>query len=83
MDSEFWLWEYVDEDGKRKRTRYRLKERDALDRYGPCAKRVERSLERRAPPEHERLAKAALTVGDPHKPETGMLLVILITPASL
>jgi hypothetical protein len=49
MDPDFWLWEYVDEDGKRKRTRYRLRERDALERYGPSAKRVEGSLERRQP----------------------------------
>jgi hypothetical protein len=45
MDPEYWLWEYVDDDGRRKRTRYRLTQRDALDRYGPSAKRVEGSRE--------------------------------------
>jgi hypothetical protein len=45
MDPEYWLWEYADEDGKRKRTRYRLTEADALRRYGQTAKRVEGSRE--------------------------------------
>ena len=52
MDPEYWLWEYADDDGKRKRTRYRLTERDALDRYGPSAKRVEGSREIRKPLGH-------------------------------
>jgi hypothetical protein len=51
MDPEFWPWEYVD-DGKRKRTRYRLTQRDALDRYGPSAKRVQGSRAMRTPLGH-------------------------------
>ena len=44
-----WLWEYIDEFGKRRVTRYRLTEVDARERYGESAKRVEGSLERRVP----------------------------------
>jgi Uma2 family endonuclease len=52
MDPEYWLWDYLDESGKRKRTGYRLTQRDALDRYGPSAKRVEGSREVRTPLGH-------------------------------
>jgi hypothetical protein len=52
MDPEYWLWEYLDESGKRKRTGYRLTQRDALDRYGPSAKPVEGSREMRTPLGH-------------------------------
>jgi hypothetical protein len=51
-DPELWLWEYVDENGKRSRTRYRLTEADALRRYGQTAKRVEGSREVRPPLGH-------------------------------
>jgi len=46
---ELWLWEYTDEFGKRRRTRYRLTEAQARERYGESAKPVEGSLERRTP----------------------------------
>jgi hypothetical protein len=49
MDPEYWLWEYADEDAKRRRTRYRLTEADTWRRYGETAKRVEGSREVRTP----------------------------------
>ena len=52
VELELWLWQYVDEHSKRRRTRYRLTEVDALDRYGPTAKRVENSREVRRPTGH-------------------------------
>jgi hypothetical protein len=47
-----WLWEYTDDQGKRRVTRYRLTEKDALERYGKTASRVEWSLEVRTPLGH-------------------------------
>jgi len=46
-DIELWLWEYTDESGKRRRTRYLLTEDDARQRYGDSVTRVPNSLERR------------------------------------
>jgi hypothetical protein len=44
-EKEYWLWEYTDEFGKRQKTRYRMTEEVALERFGPSAKRVPWSRE--------------------------------------
>ena len=46
---DFWLWQYVDEHGKRRQTRYRLTESAAHERLGPTAERLEWSREVRKP----------------------------------
>jgi hypothetical protein len=52
MESEFWLWRYTDESGKRIATRYRMTEKTARERFGPDVERVEGSLELRQPLGH-------------------------------
>jgi hypothetical protein len=49
---QLWLWEYTDDQGKRRVTRYRLTEKHALERYGETVSRVEGSLEERTPLGH-------------------------------
>ena len=49
---ELWLWEYVDEAGKRRRTTYLLTEEDARQRFGQSVTRIPDSLERRQPLGH-------------------------------
>ena len=43
----FWLWEYTDEFGKRRRSTWRMTEAQAV--HYKDAVKVERSLERRQP----------------------------------
>lgn len=45
-ETEYWLFTYVDEHGKRRRTTYRMTEETALERFGPSAKRIEWSMEK-------------------------------------
>lgn len=49
---ELWLWEYLDDSGKRRRTTYLLTKEDARQRFGSSAVRVPGSLERRQPLGH-------------------------------
>lgn len=43
---ELWLWEVPDpRTGRWRRTRYRMTERDAIERYGSEARRIESSRE--------------------------------------
>lgn len=42
---ELWLWEYIDAQGKRRVTRYKLDRKTALEQYGPLAKAVDHSRE--------------------------------------
>jgi hypothetical protein len=47
---ELWFWELKDEiTGKWRKTRYRMTEEEALARHGDNARKIERTLEVRAP----------------------------------